>query len=260
MLLLVLFPLLNILSSQECDSGFVWLEDVPVSCGGEQNCFFEADLNILQEMIDNSSETINMSLDGNDDGIMEPVELGYAVWANGRLVSLDCFLSDIMNCNLSGQLPENIGDLEHLEELWLNSNQLTGEIPESLGNLTSLALLYLSDNQFVGNIPESLCNLNIEWGGTNNWGVEYFNIWGNELCPPYPECMDAEIIGYQSCSDSIGDVNGDGSLNILDIVYIANIIIGSAEYVPEADANQDGELNILDLATLANIILEGNEI
>jgi hypothetical protein len=57
-------------------------------------------------------------------------------------------------------------------------------------------------------------------------------------------------------SVSLGDVNGDGMLNILDIVIIANIILGSAENVPEADVNQDGQLNILDIVTLANMILE----
>jgi len=253
---LILFSFLTILSGQECDSGFVWLEDVPVGCGGEHNCFYEADLNVLQALIDNSSETINMSLDDNEDGIMEPVELGYMEWVEGRLVALDCYLSGIMPCNLSGNLPENIGSLDHLEALWLSGNQLSGEIPESMGDLLNLELLYLSDNQFSGSIPESLCSLNVDWGGANNWGVEYFNIWGNEICPPYPSCMDADIVGPQSCSEFSGDVSGDGMLNILDIVIIANIILGTAEYVSEADVNQDGQLNILDIVTLANIILE----
>jgi hypothetical protein len=207
-------------------------------------------------MIDNSSETINMSLDDNEDGIMEPVELGYTEWVGGRLVALDCFLSDIMPCNLSGPLPQNIGNLSHLEAMWLNGNQLSGEIPESIGNLSNMELLYLSNNTLSGPIPESLCNLNVDWVGVNNWGVEYFNIWGNEICPPYPSCMDAEIAGDQSCSEYLGDVNGDGSLNILDIVIIANIILGSAENVPQADINQDIEVDILDIVILVNLILD----
>ena len=59
-----------------------------------------------------------------------------------------------------------------------------------------------------------------------------------------------------SLSVSFGDVNGDGMINILDIVIIANIILGVEEYVPEADVNQDGQLNILDIVTLANVIME----
>ena len=254
--LLVFFPFLTMLSSQECDSGFVWIEDVPVCCGGAQNCFYEEDLDVLQTLIDNSSETINMLLDDNEDGIMHPVELGYSEWVNGRLVALDCYLSDIMPCNLSGPLPQNIGDLIYLEALWLNGNQLSGEIPESMGELANLELLYLSDNQFSGSVPESLCSLNVDWGGANNWGVEYFNIWGNEFCPPYPSCLDPEIIGVQNCVEFSGDVNADGSLNILDIVIISNIILGTEEDLPDADVNQDEEVNILDIVTLASIILD----
>ena len=256
MFLLLAFLFLTILSGQECDPGFVWLDDVPVGCGGEHNCFYEEDLAVLQAMIDNSEVTINMLLDDNGDGIMEPVELGYMEWVNGRLVALDCFLSDIMPCNLSGTLPENIGDLEYLEALWLNGNMLTGDIPESIGNLSNLELLYLSDNQLTGFIPESFCSLNIDWNGVNNWGVEYFNIWGNEVCPPYPACLDAEIVGAQSCVDFSGDVNGDGISNILDIVIIANIILEAGENVPEADVNQNGEVDILDIVTLVNMILD----
>ncbi|SVE52476.1 uncharacterized protein METZ01_LOCUS505330, partial [marine metagenome] len=57
-------------------------------------------------------------------------------------------------------------------------------------------------------------------------------------------------------SMSSGDVNGDGLLNILDIVIIANIILGTAENVPQADVNEDGQLNILDIVTLVNMILD----
>ena len=63
-------------------------------------------------------------------------------------------------------------------------------------------------------------------------------------------------LSVQDCAEFLGDVNLDGSLNILDIVIIANIILGAAESVPEADVNQDGELNILDIVSLANMILE----
>jgi len=257
-LFLILF---NPLFSQECDDGFLWIDDVPSCCGAPaQHCFYESDLNILQEMINNSSETINMLLDDNEDGVMAPIELGFTEWVDGRLVALDCHLSNIMNCNLSGPLPENFGDLDHLEALWLNGNQFTGEIPESIGNLSNLQLLYLSDNQFIGEIPGSICDLDIDFGGVNNWGVEHFNIFGNKLCPPYPECLSIEMVGAQFSTEcvSYGDVNGDADLNILDIVIIANIIIEAGDATFESDLNQDGFVNILDIIILANFIIEYN--
>lgn len=59
-----------------------------------------------------------------------------------------------------------------------------------------------------------------------------------------------------------GDVNGDGLLNITDVVYIVNIILGNV--IPTeielyaADANQDGEINVVDIIHVVNDIL-GNE-
>ncbi len=51
-----------------------------------------------------------------------------------------------------------------------------------------------------------------------------------------------------------GDVNGDGTVNILDIVQLANMIL-SDDYQELADLNGDGNLNILDVVALVNIIL-----
>jgi len=53
----------------------------------------------------------------------------------------------------------------------------------------------------------------------------------------------------------IGDLNQDGTLNILDIVLLANIILNNDPYEPQGDLNADGSLNILDIVQLANLIL-----
>ena len=52
----------------------------------------------------------------------------------------------------------------------------------------------------------------------------------------------------------LGDLNQDGTLNILDLVFIANMILAD-EYNGIADMNSDGVLNVLDLVHLVNIIL-----
>ena len=254
-ILLVIFLYITPAYSQECDPGFLWVEDVPSCCGApSQHCFYENDLNILQEIIDNSLETINLEMDDNEDGEVDPVELGLTEWVNGRLVALDCFLSDIMNCNLTGPLPENFGELEYLEALWLNGNQFTEQIPQSMANLANLELLYLADNAFSGQIFDSICNLNVDWGGTNNWGVEYFNIDNNSICPPFPSCMDAEIIGNQDCMEAFADLNQDSATNVLDIIILVNIILGTADTVSNADINGDGVINKLGVVMIADFI------
>ena len=52
----------------------------------------------------------------------------------------------------------------------------------------------------------------------------------------------------------LGDVNDDGTVNILDIVQLTNMIL-SNDYQDSADLNGDGNLNILDIVQLINIIL-----
>ena len=56
-----------------------------------------------------------------------------------------------------------------------------------------------------------------------------------------------------------GDVNDDGTVNILDIVLITNLILSDA-YQESAYLNGDGNLNILDIVQLVNIILGGREL
>ena len=53
----------------------------------------------------------------------------------------------------------------------------------------------------------------------------------------------------------IGDLNDDGIVNILDVVFMINIILLIADSVPGADINQDNVVNILDVVQLVNIIL-----
>ena len=53
----------------------------------------------------------------------------------------------------------------------------------------------------------------------------------------------------------LGDVSGDGSINILDVVMIVQIVIGNDEIVQSADFNVDGSINILDVVQLIQIII-----
>lgn len=95
---------------------------------------------------------------------------------------------------LTDSIPPEIGQLTNLTTLELEYNQLTGPIPPEIGNLTNLTELRLEDNQLTGRIPESICNLNLEWNTSN------FNIDNNQLCPPYPSCIE-DYVGGQDTSD-----------------------------------------------------------
>lgn len=67
---------------------------------------------------------------------------------------------DFSNNLLSGELPEDLGNLSNLQRLDLSHNQLTGSIPSSLSGLHSLLDLNLSSNSLNGSIPSDLSHLN----------------------------------------------------------------------------------------------------
>ncbi len=52
-----------------------------------------------------------------------------------------------------------------------------------------------------------------------------------------------------------GDVNGDGLLDIVDIIIMINMVLGNAEVDYLADLNDDSLVNIVDVILLVNIIL-----
>lgn len=55
-----------------------------------------------------------------------------------------------------------------------------------------------------------------------------------------------------------GDANGDGVVNIQDVVEMINIILGTSNgNSPGADVNGDGEVNIQDVVEAINLILAG---
>ena len=54
----------------------------------------------------------------------------------------------------------------------------------------------------------------------------------------------------------LGDMNGDSIINILDVILLVNIILGSDGDTTMGDINMDGSINILDVILLVNVILE----
>lgn len=85
--------------------------------------------------------------------------------------------------------------------------------------------------------------------------IQYAN---NEIDFEWMIYVIEELISFEDYM--LGDVNSDLSIDILDVVLIVNIILGTLE--PEAiqlqasDVNGDEVINILDVVQIVNIILE----
>ena len=71
----------------------------------------------------------------------------------------------------------------------------------------------------------------------------------------YDEC---DVCGGDGSSCGLtGDLNGDGMVNVLDVVVLVNIVLGGSDPIDAGDLNGDGIINVLDVVMLVNIILRG---
>ena len=106
----------------------------------------------------------------------------------GSMINLTYLMFD--NNQLTGSIPSEIGSLINLTSLSIENNQLTDVIPPEIGNLIDLYNLNLENNQLSGLVPNEICNQ-----GDDYPGLEY-----NQLCPPYPSCIENSI-GEQDTSN-----------------------------------------------------------
>jgi RHS repeat-associated protein len=67
---------------------------------------------------------------------------------------------NLPNNNLSGNLPNSLGDLRMVNYIDLSQGNLTGIIPTSIVNLTLIKYLWFHKNQLTGSIPSNIGNLN----------------------------------------------------------------------------------------------------
>jgi len=97
----------------------------------------------------------------------------------------------------------------------------------------------------VGGFPLSIATADLNMDSTpeivvSNWEVEGLRVIHNFL--------PVNDSGIQ------GDLNGDGVIDILDLIVLVNMIL-NGEYSIIADWNEDGVVNILDIIIYKNIIL-----
>ena len=77
----------------------------------------------------------------------------------------------------------------------INNIEIYFQVPSEIGNLTNLSYLDLSENQLTEEIPGNICELSISW--SNDFK---FNVSNNQLCPPYPSCVE-DYVGEQDTSN-----------------------------------------------------------
>ena len=70
------------------------------------------------------------------------------------------------------------------------------------------------------------------------------------------DCGESDFSCDTGFSDIAGDVNGDGEINVLDVITLLNMIleITGPDYA-SGDMNADDALDVLDVVNLVNIVL-----
>ena len=174
-------------------------------------------------------------------------------------------LVHLNNITLYGNQISDISPLVNLKNLaWLNlsENQIRDITP--LKDLTKLKKLSIADNLVEDiTIVENLENL-LELRVNSNLitdispilnlpALEALNIKGNpvkNIAPLFAlDLVEFEYDEAQLETEPSADVNGDGEVNILDLVIVANAF---GEAAP--DLNGDGVVNIQDLVIVANAL------
>ncbi|CAL4962937.1 unnamed protein product [Urochloa decumbens] len=106
---------------------------------------------VLPSCVSNLSTSLQkFSVSNNEISGIIPEEIG-------NVVGLQVFALE--NNHITGTLPYSLSKLQSLAELSLHKNGLTGHINLAIGNFTQLNYLYLGINFLTGSIPTSLGNL-----------------------------------------------------------------------------------------------------
>ena len=229
-------------------NGAAWSTDIPFTGGGQcdssevelwNQCYSienttELDLSNrgltgeIPPEIGNLTNLTYLNLQWNDLSGSIPIEIGsltnlawLSLYFSGVTGLIPAAIGNLANLThldlqwngLTGSIPPEIGNLANLIHLGLGTNELTGSIPPELGNLTNLTSLHLNSNNLTGAIPESICGLDLNWSSSSD-----FNISNNQLCPPYPLCVE-NYAGEQDTNNCTQAAIADATFPITYSIY-----------------------------------------
>ena len=182
-----------------------------------------------------------------------PAELGNL---NEKLERLH--LENQRGDKLTGNIPENLGSLNNLEELYLNGNKLDGEIPTTFQSLGELKKLYLNDNKLTGMIPEALRELrNIEANSLDLRDNEFSGCIPSRIISWAGQRGETPIRHIGVDADNMPNTADDTLAGVLNLPSCsAECSISGAAVASVVSAQQDTPINALDLNTQCNYLYD----
>lgn len=146
--------------------------------------------------------------------------------------------------NLTGSLPDEMGNFEQLTNLFLRYNNLSGELPASFWSLSNLRQFDLGKNRISGEIPPEVQNL---------ISLEGFWFYENNLSGELPAEM-ANMTNLRFLSLSVNQLSGAVPAFFGDMTALEGIYLG--------DNFLEGEIppELSQLANLGALQLAGNQL
>ena len=154
----------------------------------------------------------------------------------------DCIEDGLAYIDYGGYL-SNWGGDDHPEMkiAFFNENGLQIEQTDILDTYNSYWTLLRNEQQ----LPENTYSAKMILMGTRYAGDD------NDS---YFDDLFLKIWQHEDCFATVGDLNNDEIINILDVILIINLVLNNT-YDYLGDLNTDGIINILDIVQLVTIIL-----
>ncbi|XP_074282405.1 uncharacterized protein LOC141606917 [Silene latifolia] len=131
---------------------------------------------------------------------------------------------NIQNTQISGKIPEDINNLNNLENLGMENCGLTGSLPRDFGKLYKMEVLNLDSNNLKGKIPNSMANLSyLSWVYLSN------NILEGSIPPNLGNCQSLLYLHLSNneLNGTLGNKLFEGSASLIELFLSHNHLEGS---------------------------------
>lgn len=127
-----------------------------------------------------------------------------------------------------------------------------------------------TDRIYVGH---TVCGADTDTPGSKQWSFQWqapdqdigdINIYLSAIATNHNHSTNGDhtytqVITLSTTTTLLGDLNGDSLINVLDVVQLVGIILGTIDPEPDhyntGDMNGDGLFNVVDVVSLVNIII-----
>jgi hypothetical protein len=181
---------------------------------------------------------------------------------------------------LSSEFAAGKGSLTRMSEYGIDSSN-----PDADGFLDTSGDLFLEDFHILDSILNkdykyitSSQKYNADVTGNKTINNNDLNLLNDLLTgipdledPADSDCFDSTGDGFCDNTNeghgeflgTLGDLNNDGTINVVDIVILVSLILGTSEgsdyQIAAGDYNEDTALNVVDIVNIVNLILYGGD-